>query len=49
VHVNETSSSRVDLMPFAGVKASGTGAEGPRYAVEQMTEEKLVTIGPSGR
>jgi acyl-CoA reductase-like NAD-dependent aldehyde dehydrogenase len=49
VHINETSSSRVDLMPFAGVKASGAGAEGPRYAIEQMTEEKLVTIGPSGR
>jgi acyl-CoA reductase-like NAD-dependent aldehyde dehydrogenase len=48
VHINETSSSRVDLMPFAGVKASGTGAEGPRYAIEQMTEEKLVTIGQSG-
>jgi acyl-CoA reductase-like NAD-dependent aldehyde dehydrogenase len=47
VHINETSSSRVDLMPFGGVKASGVGAEGPRYAVEQMTEEKLVTIGPS--
>ncbi|MEO3884682.1 aldehyde dehydrogenase family protein [Nonomuraea sp. B5E05] len=45
VHINETSSSRVDLMPFAGVKASGTGAEGPRYAVAEMTEERLVTIG----
>lgn len=47
VHVNETSSSRVDLMPFGGVKASGVGVEGPRYAIEEMTEETLVTIGGS--
>lgn len=47
VHINETSSSRVDLMPFGGVKASGTGMEGPRYAIEEMTEETLVTIGPA--
>ena len=47
VHINETSSSRVDLMPFGGVKASGTGMEGPRYAIEEMTEETLVTVGPA--
>lgn len=47
VHINETSSSRVDLMPFGGVKASGSGMEGPRYAIEQMMEETLITIGPS--
>jgi succinate-semialdehyde dehydrogenase/glutarate-semialdehyde dehydrogenase len=44
VHVNETSNSRVDLMPYAGVKASGMGREGPRYAIEEMTEERLVTL-----
>ena len=34
VHINETSSSRIDLMPFAGVKGSGFGgAEGPRYEI----------------
>lgn len=44
VHVNETSSSRVDLMPYGGVKRSGHGKEGPRYAVEELTEERLVTI-----
>lgn len=47
VHINETSSSRVDLMPFGGVKASGTGLEGPRYAIGEMTEETLVTVGPA--
>jgi len=44
VHVNETSSSRVDVMPFGGVKDSGFGREGPRYAVREMMEERLVTI-----
>jgi acyl-CoA reductase-like NAD-dependent aldehyde dehydrogenase len=45
VHINETSSSRVDLMPYGGVKDSGTGLEGPRYAIEEMTEQRLITIG----
>ena len=44
VHVNEPSSSRVDLMPFGGVKDSGVGSEGPKYAMREMTEERLVTI-----
>ncbi|MCX7962065.1 MAG: aldehyde dehydrogenase family protein [Burkholderiales bacterium] len=44
VHVNETSSSRVDLMPYGGSKASGFGREGPRYAVEEMTEARMVTF-----
>lgn len=44
VHINATSSSRVDLMPYFGVKCSGLGVEGPRYAIEEMSEERLVTI-----
>jgi acyl-CoA reductase-like NAD-dependent aldehyde dehydrogenase len=44
VHINEPSSSRVDLMPFGGVKDSGVGVEGPRYAMREMSEERLVTI-----
>lgn len=44
VHINETSSSRVDLMPYGGCKASGFGREGPRYAIQELTEERLVTI-----
>ncbi|MVW72702.1 aldehyde dehydrogenase family protein [Bordetella sp. 15P40C-2] len=44
VHINETSSSRVDVMPFGGVKDSGFGREGPRYAIREMMEERLVTI-----
>lgn len=44
VHVNETSSSRIDAMPFGGVKDSGFGWEGPAYAIREMTEERLMTI-----
>jgi acyl-CoA reductase-like NAD-dependent aldehyde dehydrogenase len=44
VHVNETSSSRVDMMPYGGSKDSGFGREGPRYAVHEMTEERIVTF-----
>jgi len=44
VHINETSSSRVDLMPYGGTKDSGFGREGPHYAVHEMTEEKIITI-----
>jgi acyl-CoA reductase-like NAD-dependent aldehyde dehydrogenase len=31
-------------MPFGGVKQSGNGREGPRYAMQEMTEERLVTF-----
>jgi succinate-semialdehyde dehydrogenase/glutarate-semialdehyde dehydrogenase len=47
VHINETSSSRVDLMPYGGSKDSGFGREGPRYAVHEMTEERMITISTS--
>ncbi len=44
VHVNETCSSRVDLMPYTGTKDSGFGVEGPRYAIQELTEPRLVTF-----
>jgi succinate-semialdehyde dehydrogenase/glutarate-semialdehyde dehydrogenase len=44
LHVNDASSSRVDLMPFGGVKQSGYGREGPKYAMQDMTEERLITF-----
>jgi acyl-CoA reductase-like NAD-dependent aldehyde dehydrogenase len=47
VHINEPSASRVDSTPFAGVKQSGLGREGPKYAMEEMTEERLITISLS--
>lgn len=44
VHINETPSSRVDLMPYGGTKDSGFGREGPRYAIREMSEERMVSI-----
>ncbi len=39
---------RADLMPYGGLKESGFGKEGPRYAVEEMTELKLVCFHLKG-
>jgi acyl-CoA reductase-like NAD-dependent aldehyde dehydrogenase len=44
VHINETSSSRVDLMPYGGTKDSGFGREGPRYAVHEMCEMRMISF-----
>jgi acyl-CoA reductase-like NAD-dependent aldehyde dehydrogenase len=41
--INEVPQYRVDHMPYGGVKNSGTGREGPKYALEEMTEAKLIT------
>jgi len=35
---------RADLMPYGGLKESGIGKEGPKYAIEEMTEMKTVVI-----
>ncbi|KTD60991.1 aldehyde dehydrogenase family protein [Legionella spiritensis] len=43
ININDVSTFRIDHMPYGGVKASGTGREGIRYAIEEMTEMKLVT------
>lgn len=42
VIVNDVPAFRVDLMPYGGIKMSGVGREGPSYAVEEMTELKLI-------
>lgn len=42
--LNGTSTWRSDQMPYGGVKNSGIGREGPRYAVRDMTEERLVVF-----
>jgi acyl-CoA reductase-like NAD-dependent aldehyde dehydrogenase len=44
VIVNDASNYRVDSMPYGGVKSSGTGREGVRYAIEEMTEPRLVVL-----
>jgi acyl-CoA reductase-like NAD-dependent aldehyde dehydrogenase len=42
VIVNGTSTWRTDQLAYGGVKSSGIGREGPRYAMRDMTEERLV-------
>lgn len=44
VIVNDVPTYRIDHMPYGGVKDSGIGREGPRYAIEEMTEPKIVVI-----
>jgi glyceraldehyde-3-phosphate dehydrogenase (NADP+) len=44
VHINWTPLWRADLMPYGGLKGSGIGKEGPRAAVEEMTEAKTVIL-----
>ena len=41
---NEVPTWRVDRMPYGGAKASGQGREGVRYAIEEMTELRLLTL-----
>ncbi len=47
VMVNEVPTWRLDPMPYGGVKQSGFGREGLRYAIEEMTEPRLLVINLS--
>jgi glyceraldehyde-3-phosphate dehydrogenase (NADP+) len=42
--INDVSTFRIDHMPYGGVKQSGTGREGLRYAIQEMSELKLMTF-----
>ncbi|MEM1228812.1 MAG: aldehyde dehydrogenase family protein [Planctomycetota bacterium] len=44
IHINCGPLWRTDLMPYGGLKDSGIGKEGPKYAIEEMTEMKSVVI-----
>ncbi|AKO93266.1 aldehyde dehydrogenase family protein [Priestia filamentosa] len=44
VVINGTSNFRLDHWPYGGVKDSGIGREGPRYAIEDMTETKMIVL-----
>ena len=46
VIVNDTPSVRIDNFPYGGVKASGFGREGVRYAIEEMTEPRVLFLRP---
>ncbi|MBM3991829.1 MAG: aldehyde dehydrogenase family protein [Planctomycetes bacterium] len=47
VIVNDTSAFRIDSMPYGGTKASGIGREGPRSAMEELTEPRTVVLRPA--
>ena len=42
--INDMPTLRFDIQPYGGVKLSGVGREGPRFAIEEMTEIKSVII-----
>ena len=44
LHINSASTFRVDHMPYGGIKASGSGREGIKYAIEDMSELRLMTL-----
>ncbi len=44
VMVNDVPTFRVDLMPYGGQKDSGLGREGPGFAVEEMTEIRVISF-----
>ncbi|UCE27583.1 MAG: aldehyde dehydrogenase family protein [Candidatus Coatesbacteria bacterium] len=48
VVVGDVPTFRVDNMPYGGSKKSGIGREGPRYAVEEYTEPRLLVINREG-
>jgi acyl-CoA reductase-like NAD-dependent aldehyde dehydrogenase len=47
VVVNEVPGFRSDVMPYGGVKDSGTGREGPRFAIEELTTTRMAIIRPN--
>ena len=48
VIVNDIPTYRIDHMPYGGVKDSGLGREGLRWAIEDMTEIRIMVIGAAG-
>lgn len=49
VVVNEVPGFRSDVMPYGGVKDSGAGREGPRFAIDELTVPRMAVIRPSTR
>ena len=47
VIANDIPTYRMDHMPYGGIKMSGFGREGIKYAIEEMTELKLLAINPN--
>ena len=49
VVVNEVPGFRSDSMPYGGVKDSGIGREGPRFAAEEFTVSRMAIIRPTAK
>jgi glyceraldehyde-3-phosphate dehydrogenase (NADP+) len=47
VMINETPISRLDHLPYGGVKDSGFGREGPRFAMDELTEPRVFVVKPN--
>jgi len=46
VPVNSTPSFQADRMPYGGVKDSGQGREGVKYAIAELLDQRLVVLAP---
>jgi len=44
--INDVSTFRMDHAPYGGVRGSGIGREGRKYAIEEMTEERMMVFSP---
>jgi acyl-CoA reductase-like NAD-dependent aldehyde dehydrogenase len=44
VYINDSATFRADIQPYGGTRDSGIGREGPRFAIEEMTEMKMVSF-----
>jgi len=49
VMINHVPTYRIDSMPYGGVKGSGLGREGVKYAIQEMTEIKLACFNQGGK
>lgn len=48
VMINDIPTFRADQQPYGGAKESGLGREGPKYAIEELTEERVICFRPNG-
>ncbi len=46
VIINDVPTWRVDHMPYGGTKRSGTAREGVKYAIQELTEPRLLVLRP---
>lgn len=44
VYINDSATFRADIQPYGGVRDSGFGREGPRFAIEEMTDIRFISF-----